>query len=97
MVGWAKALFAPCPPSWCAEAEWWARFALPILRTEFPYMAQTPQAVFAQRSLRQMRQIERVKRTLERVSRTGLSLFASVRVREGDAGVGAGTFALAAP
>src|SRR5260370_42459147 len=26
-VGWAKALFAPCPPSFRCEWDWWARGA----------------------------------------------------------------------
>src|SRR4051794_37176383 len=30
-VGWAKALFAPCPP-FNPTGRWWARFALPTLR-----------------------------------------------------------------
>src|SRR6266540_4713011 len=30
-VGWAKALFTPCPPPITKSSEWWARCALPTL------------------------------------------------------------------
>src|ERR1700676_1271576 len=37
IVGWAKALFAPCPPISNSNAiRWWARFALPTLQADKP-------------------------------------------------------------